>query len=237
MNTKTISGFLLINKPQGITSYEVVKKIKKITGIKKVGHSGVLDPFASGLLIIGINREATKKLNEFLKMDKEYIAVFRLGKESDTYDRDGVIKENLVTKIPTLEEIKKCLATFEGEFEQIPPPYSNKRIKGQRARDLIRKGLAVILKPQKIKIYQIEILDYKFPELKIKVSCSSGTYIRSLAHDFGLKIKTGAYVEKLTRTKIGEYQLKEAIDLSLLNKDNWQDFLKKLDNAVIRSKM
>jgi len=227
MNTKNISGFLLINKPEGITSYEVVKKIKKITGIKEVGHSGVLDPFASGLLIIGVNREATKKLNEFLKMDKEYVAVFRLGKESDTYDRDGVIKENLVTKIPTLEEIKKCLATFEGEIEQIPPPYSNKRIKGQRARDLIRKGLAVILKPQKIKIYQIEILDYKFPELKIKVSCSSGTYIRSLAHDFGLKIKTGAYVEKLTRTKIGEYQLKEAIDLSLLNKDNWQDLLKK----------
>jgi len=227
MNTKNISGFLLINKPEGITSYEVVKKIKKITGIKEVGHSGVLDPFASGLLIIGVNREATKKLNEFLKMDKEYVAVFRLGKESDTYDREGVIKENLVTKIPTLEEIKKCLATFEGEIEQIPPPYSNKRIKGQRARDLIRKGLAVILKPQKIKIYQIEILDYKFPELKIKVSCSSGTYIRSLAHDFGLKIKTGAYVEKLTRTKIGEYQLKEAIDLSLLNKDNWQDLLKK----------
>ena len=234
---KNISGFLLINKPEGMTSYEVVEQIKRITGIKKVGHSGVLDSFASGLLIIGINREATKKLNEFLKMDKEYVAVFRLGKESDTYDREGVIKENLVTKIPTLEEIKKCLATFEGEIEQIPPPYSNKRIKGQRARDLIRKGLAVILKPQKIKIYQIEILDYKFPELKIKVSCSSGTYIRSLAHDFGLKIKTGAYVEKLTRTKIGEYQLAEAIDLSLLNKDNWQDFLKKLDNAVIRSKM
>ena len=220
MHTKNISGFLLINKPEGITSYEVVKKIKKITVIKEVGHSGVLDPFASGLLIIGVNREATKKLNEFLKMDKEYVAVFRLGKESDTYDRDGVIKENLVTKIPTLEEIKKCLATFEGEIEQIPPPYSNKKINGQRARDLIQKGLTVILKPQKIKIYQIEILDYKFPDLKIKISCSSGTYIRSLAHDFGLKIKTGAYVEKLTRTKIGEYELKEAIDLSLLNKDN-----------------
>jgi tRNA pseudouridine55 synthase len=234
---KNISGFLLINKPEGMTSYEVVEQIKRITGIKKVGHSGVLDSFASGLLIIGINREATKKLNEFLKMDKEYVAVFRLGKESDTYDRDGVIKENLVTKIPTLKEIKKCLATFEGEIEQIPPPYSNKKINGQRARDLIQKGLTVILKPQKIKIYQIEILDYKFPDLKIKISCSSGTYIRSLAHDFGLKIKTGAYVEKLTRTKIGEYELKEAIDLSLLNKDNWQDLLKILDNDIIRSKM
>jgi tRNA pseudouridine55 synthase len=234
---KNISGFLLINKPEGMTSYEVVEQIKRITGIKKVGHSGVLDSFASGLLIIGINREATKKLNEFLKMDKEYVAVFRLGKESDTYDRDGVIKENLVTKIPTLEEIKKCLATFEGEIEQIPPPYSNKKINGQRARDLIQKGLTVILKPQKIKIYQIEILDYKFPDLKIKISCSSGTYIRSLAHDFGLKIKTGAYVEKLTRTKIGKYELKEAIDLSLLNKDNWQDWLKKLDNDIIRSKI
>jgi tRNA pseudouridine55 synthase len=234
---KNISGFLLINKPEGMTSYQVVEQIKRITGIKKVGHSGVLDSFASGLLIIGINREATKKLNEFLKMDKEYVAVFRLGKESDTYDRDGVIKENLVTKIPTLEEIKKCLATFEGEIEQIPPPYSNKKINGQRARDLIQKGLTVILKPQKIKIYQIEILDYKFPDLKIKISCSSGTYIRSLAHDFGLKIKTGAYVEKLTRTKIGEYELKEAIDLSLLNKDNWQNWLKTLDNDIIRSKM
>lgn len=222
-----LSGFLLVNKPAGLTSYQVVERIKKITGIKKVGHGGVLDPFATGLLIIGINREATKKLNQILKLDKEYEATIVLGKESDTYDSQGIITERKIEKIPLLDDVLKCLLKFKGEIEQIPPPYSNKKIKGIRARDLIRKGLKVVLKPQKVKIYKINLLEYNFPYLKIRVSCSSGTYIRSLAHDIGEALKTGAYVKELIRTKIGRHSLDKAVSLDLITENNWQKFLRK----------
>ncbi len=222
------NGFILINKPAGITSHDVVDKLREITKIKKIGHSGTLDPFATGLLILAISREATKKLSYFLKLDKEYIATLRLGAESDTFDKEGKIVKKEIKEIPTLKKIKNVLKTFLGEIEQIPPIFSAKKIKGKKAYDLARKGLKVKLKPQKVKIYEISILKYKFPFLKIKVKCSSGTYIRSLASDIGKKLNCGAYLENLIRTKIGEFSLKNAVSLSQLNSENWQNYLKDL---------
>ena len=125
-------GFILINKPPGITSHDVVDKLREITGIKKIGHAGTLDPFAQGLLILGIGREFTKKLSIFQKKDKEYIATLRLGAESDTFDRDGKIVERTVEKIPEREEVEKVLKSFLGEIEQIPPLFSAKKIKGKK---------------------------------------------------------------------------------------------------------
>jgi len=218
-------GFILINKPPGITSHDVVDKLREITGIKKIGHAGTLDPFAQGLLILGIGREFTKKLSIFQKKDKEYIATLRLGAESDTFDRDGKIVERTVEKIPEREEVEKVLKSFLGEIEQIPPLFSAKKIKGKKLYELARKGIKVKPKPQKVKIYEISILEYKFPYLKIKVKCSSGTYIRSLANDIGKKLKCGAYVDELTRTKIGEFSIEKAIDLSKLNSQNWKEFI------------
>lgn len=221
-----ISGFILINKPSGMTSHDVVDKLRKITGIKKIGHAGTLDPFATGLLILGISRKATKKLSQFLKLDKEYIATLRLGAESDTFDKEGKIIEEKVEKIPSINEVKKALNSFIGEIEQIPPIFSAKKIKGKKACDLARRGKKVELKPQKVKIYEISLIKYEFPFLKIKVKCSSGTYIRTLASDIGKKLGCGAYLENLKRTKIGPFSLKEAVSLSELNSNNWKSYLK-----------
>jgi len=228
-------GFILINKPAGITSHDVVDKLREITKIKRIGHAGTLDPFATGLLILGIGRGFTKKLSAFQKKDKEYIATLRLGAESDTFDREGKIVEKKIEKIPERKEIEEVLKNFLGEIEQIPPAFSAKKIKGKKLYELARKGIKVEPKPQKVKIYEISILEYKFPYLKIKVKCSSGTYIRSLANDIGKKLGCGAYVEELKRTKIGEFSLKSAVEFSKLTPQNWKSFLINLKSEQIRN--
>jgi len=218
-------GFILVNKPAGITSHDVVDKLRKITKIKKIGHAGTLDPFATGLLILGIGREFTKKLVIFQRQDKEYIAKLRLGAESDTFDREGKIIERKIEKIPEKQEVEEVLKNFLGEIEQIPPIFSAKKIKGKKLYELARKGIKLQPKPQRVTIYEISILEYNFPFLKIKVKCSSGTYIRSLASDIGKKLGCGAYVEELTRTKIGSFSLDDAVELLKLNNQNWRSFL------------
>jgi len=221
-------GFILINKPAGITSHDVVDKLREITKIKRIGHAGTLDPFATGLLILGIGREFTKKLSIFQKKDKEYIATLKLSAESDTFDKEGKIVEKKVEKIPERKEIEEVLKSFLGEIEQIPPAFSAKKIKGKKLYELARKGIKVEPKPQRVKIYEISILEYNFPYLKIKVKCSSGTYIRSLANDIGKKLGCGAYVEDLMRTKIGEFSIENAVELSKLTPQNWKNFLFKV---------
>jgi len=219
------SGFVLIQKPGGITSHDVVDKLREITGIERVGHSGTLDPFATGLLILGIGREATKRLSGFLTKDKEYIAKIRLGAISDTYDREGRVVFRKVLEEPSEKKVKKVLKSFLGKIEQKPPVFSAKKIKGKKLYELARRGIKVKIKPQRVEIYKIDFLSYKFPYLKIKVSCSSGTYIRSLAHDIGEKMSCGGYLEELCRTKIGEFELRKAVRLSRLSYRNWQNFL------------
>jgi len=218
-------GFILINKPKGITSHDVVDKLREITKMKKIGHAGTLDPLAEGLLILGIGKKFTKKLSIFQNKDKEYIACLKLGVASDTFDKEGKITEKKIRKIPQRKEVKKILKTFLGEIFQIPPIFSAKKIKGKKLYELARKGIRIKPKPEKVKIYEISILKYKFPYLKIKLTCSSGTYIRSLANDIGKKLKCGALVEKLVRTKIDKFSIKNAITLSKLNSQNWKDFL------------
>jgi len=225
---KNEGGFILINKPSGITSHDVVDKLREITKIKKIGHAGTLDPFAQGLLILAIGRKFTKKLSIFQKKDKEYVATIRLGAESDTFDREGKIVERKVEKVPERKEIEEVLKSFLGEIEQIPPIFSAKKVKGKKLYELARKGIKVEPKPKKVKIYEISILEYRFPHLKIKVKCSSGTYIRSLANDIGKKLGCGAFVEELIRTKIGEFSIENAIELSKLNSQNWKNFLIKV---------
>ncbi len=218
-------GFLLIDKPKGKTSHDVIDELRKITKIKKIGHSGTLDPIATGLLILGIGREATKKLSQFQKLDKEYWARIRLGAISDTFDVQGKIMEIKVNEIPTKEKVEKVLRSFEGEILQTPPPYSAKKIKGVKLYELARKGILVAPKPKKVKIYKIELLKFKWPYLEIKINCSSGTYIRSLANDIGKKLGCGALVEELKRTKIGEFSLDKAVSLSEISPQNWQKFI------------
>jgi tRNA pseudouridine55 synthase len=219
--------FLFINKPTGWTSFDAVAFIRKKLRQKnpenkkiKVGHAGTLDPFATGLLIIGVGREATKKLDEFKKLPKTYITTIELGAVSDTYDITGKIiytpnsKQSIDQNI-----IEKIIQNFIGPQKQIPPMYSAKKINGKKLYELARQGKIIERQSTPIEIYDIKLLEYTWPILKIEVNCSAGTYIRSLAHDIGQKLGTGAYCVELIRTAIGGYTLEQAQNLSTLRLD------------------
>ncbi len=215
--------FLIIDKPAGLTSFGVIRELKKITGEKKIGHSGTLDPMATGVLVLALGK-ATKKLANLIKLDKEYEAEIMFGLKSDTYDKEGKVEindEKLCAGI-NLDKIKQALKSFTGEILQMPPVYSALKIKGQRACDLVRQGKKVELQARKVQIYKIEILDYKVkkwqeqifrPVLTLRVHCSSGTYIRSLAHDLGEKLGSGALLFNLRRTQVGDFRIEKAVKM------------------------
>ncbi len=207
---------LLINKPADMTSHDVVNIIRKKFNTRRVGHGGTLDPFATGLLLIGVGR-ATKKLTSIVGLDKTYEAVATLGATSDTYDLTGQITLTPDSKfqIPDLKNIEDVLKNFRGVIEQKAPAYSAKKVNGQKLYALARQGVDVEhLRPtKKVDITELVITDYSYPTLKFRVTCSSGTYIRSLAHDIGQQLGCGAYLSELKRTRIGEYKLEDSLNL------------------------
>lgn len=218
--------FILIDKPADWTSFDAVNFLRSYARQKsgnkkiKVGHAGTLDPFATGLLIIGVGREATKRLDEFKAMPKTYVASVRLGATSTTDDSTGVLSITEMTQRATEQitkkNIEKVLANFLGPQTQIPPMYSAKKINGQKMYSLARAGKIVERRPQEIQIYSLKLTSYDWPDLSIEVACSAGTYIRTLAKDIGEKLGTGAYCAELRRTKIGPYKVEDAIKI---NKD------------------
>lgn len=204
---------ILMDKPAGISSFGVVAKVRGFLRNKfghkvKVGHTGTLDPFATGLLIL-LSGKMTKKSNDFLKLDKEYVAELKLGFKSSTGDPEGEI-EKVNDRIPDAEEIDRILHTFIGEIEQTPPKYSAIKINGQRAYKLARRGVDFEMPVRKVKIYNMDVLEYEYPRLMIRCQVSSGTYIRTLAEDIGMKLGVGAYLTALRRTRIGEYSVEKA---------------------------
>ncbi len=209
---------LLIDKPKGWTSFDVVAKVRGILHEKKVGHGGTLDPNATGLLIVGTGAD-TKKLGEITKnQNKTYEAEIILGENRDTEDVEGKTTSKNEDIIPTTDQVSEIIKTFVGEIDQIPPAYSAIKIKGKKSYDQARKGISVKLEPRKINIYSIDLVSYEYPVLKIICEVSSGTYIRSLARDIGGKLGTGAYLNELRRTRVGEYQVQKAINLSELHR-------------------
>ena len=223
-----MDGILIINKPIGPTSHDIVDKIRKITGIKKVGHAGTLDPFASGVLILLIGK-ATKLQSKFMDAPKTYIGTLKLGETTDTYDLTGIkskfqnpnFKSNPNFQIPNTKIIQKTLKLFIGEIKQTPPIYSAIKINGQSAYKMARRGEKPKIKPRKIKIYNIKILKYKWPHLHIKVKCGKGAYIRSLAHDLGKKLGCGAYLKELTRIEAGKFSMENSVKPEKLTDKNW----------------
>lgn len=216
MEEKPFEKIILIDKPAGMSSFGVVarvrRKLRNEQGKKvKVGHTGTLDPFATGLLIV-LAGKATKKSDEFLKKDKEYEATVRLGETSTTGDIEGEITK-VSEKIPTLDEIKSVCKKLTGEIEQTVPIFSAVKINGERAYKLARKGKEVEMPTRKVTIYSLEILDYTYPELKIRTHVSSGTYIRTLGEDIGKLLGTGAYLTALRRTKIADYSVADSLKL------------------------
>jgi tRNA pseudouridine55 synthase len=212
-----MQGLLLVDKPPGISSFGVVARVRGVikanTGQKlKVGHSGTLDPAASGLLVLAIGAY-TKKLFTLLKLDKTYQAEMILGKKSSTGDSEG-----LITKIsgqqPSLAELKLALKSFTGPITQTPPAFSAIKINGVRAYDLARQNKPVVLPSRPVTIYELKLISYAYPAAVIETRVSSGTYIRSLVEDIGEQLKVGAYTGNLRRLSIGEYQVDSAISLS-----------------------
>lgn len=214
--------FLLVDKDKGITSHDVVNKIRKITGEKRVGHAGTLDPNASGLLIVAVGRDSTKDLwKKYGNLKKTYIAEITLGEERETDDAEGnFIYKSDNTKVFKKEDIVKVLNGFVGEKMQMPPLYSAIKIKGKKAYDLARRGINLSLSPRKVHIYSIKLIKYHHPLLEIEVIVSSGTYVRALARDIGKKLGCGAYLSNLRRTKIGKFKVENSIEVNKLNRVN-----------------
>lgn len=226
---------ILVDKPVGVSSFGVVARVRRelsekagIVEIKgkdgvvrqkrekvKVGHTGTLDPFATGLLILLVGK-GTKRANEFLKLDKEYVATIRLGATSSTGDIEGEIEERAVKTVPTLEQVQRVMKGFVGRIKQRVPAYSAVKINGQRAYKLAREGKTVEMPVRSVQIYELEVLGYSWPELKIRCKVSSGTYIRALGEDIGEALGVGGYLTELRRTKIANYSVDDArkIDLS-----------------------
>jgi tRNA pseudouridine55 synthase len=223
--------FLLINKPKGITSHDVIYFVRKVTAEKKVGHAGTLDPNATGLLIVGVGRSSTKKLGWIAKDTKKtYEAEIFLGEERDTDDSEGeIISETSDFQAQNATLLKKTLMSFKGKQKQMPPIYSALKIKGKKAYEFARKGKKVVLKERDVVIHSIELLQYKYPVLIIRTTVSSGTYIRALARDIGKQLGCGAYLRNLKRTKIGDYNLVDAKDMDELTSNNWKNFAIEID--------
>lgn len=240
------TGYILIDKPVDWTSHDAVAYVRGMVRsyIKehggpvkaknvRVGHAGTLDPFATGLLIIGIGREATKKIDEFKGMNKSYIATLELGATSDTQDLTGTITKYTGTHTTPITEnqIVSVLGAFVGKQQQIPPMYSAKKVGGQKLYDLARAGKTIERQPSDIEIFTIELLfvttdsTEDITSFTIRVSCSTGTYIRTLCEDIGAKLGTGAYCSALRRTDIGEYSVEHAVGPKDLSNDTWVDRL------------
>jgi tRNA pseudouridine55 synthase len=219
-----VSGVLVVDKPVGLTSHDVVQIIRRGTGIRRAGHTGTLDPRASGVLVILIGPAV--RLSEYVSAsDKRYQATIRLGSSTDTYDSEGVVTGSTSAVNLSEEEFTEILQQFVGEMEQVPPPYSAVKVKGRKAYEMAREGEEVDLAPRIINVYSLEVLEWAPPEAVIDVYCSSGTYVRSLANDLGKALGTGAHLVGLRRTKSGRFTLRDAVPLRRLQESfdagNW----------------
>lgn len=223
-----ISGVLVVDKPVGMTSHDVVQVIRNGTGLRRAGHTGTLDPRASGVLVILVGPAV--RLSEYVSAsDKRYQAIIRLGSSTDTFDADGKFTRTDQPVDVTEEQFEKVLQTFIGEIEQVPPPYSAVKVQGRKAYEMARQGEEVDLTPRKITVHHLEVLEWAPPEVVIDVHCSSGTYVRSLANDLGVQLGCGAYLVGLRRTKSGRFSLRDATPLRKLQEafaaGNWYQYL------------
>lgn len=222
-----ISGVLVVDKPVGMTSHDVVQVIRNGTNIRRAGHTGTLDPRASGVLVVLVGPAV--RLSEYISAsDKRYQAIVRLGATTDTYDEEGKVTTSSPVEI-TEEQFVESLEQFVGEIEQVPPPYSAVKVHGKKAYEMAREGKEVDLAPRKINVYSLELLEWAPPEAVIDVYCSSGTYVRSLANDLGKSLGCGAYLVGLRRTKSGRFTLRDAVPLRKLREafeqGNWYQYL------------
>jgi tRNA pseudouridine55 synthase len=250
LKTTNCQGFLLVDKPAGMTSHDVVDRVRRLTGERRVGHAGTLDPFATGLLIIGVGRPATREMQKLVGLDKKYEAVFILGKSSDTDDREGVIVEAPLDNHPQpllhkpykeggQKRVLEALKQFEGEIEQVPPTYSAIKIDGKKMYESARAGKPLIAEPRKITVYSISLIRPIRPigpiiEITLRIHSSTGTYIRAIARDLGASLGGGGYADELRRTAIGPFSIESALPLNSLTPEGIQEHLIPVSDFLAR---
>ena len=226
-----MDGVISIFKNTGMTSFDVVRIVKKVSGTKKVGHTGTLDPEASGVLPVCIGK-GTKIIDYIMNSDKVYEVEFRLGIKTTTYDLEGeIIEKNDPSNINN-EDILKAINSFRGEYSQVPPMYSALKKNGVRLYELARKGIEVEREGRLINIYNIEDIKISNPTVSMKVTCSKGTYIRSICYDIGEALGVGAAMTKLKRTKTSKFSEEESINISDINSDNINKFIISIEDAL-----
>ncbi len=247
-----MSGFLLIDKPEGMTSHDVVSRIRRLAGEKRVGHAGTLDPFATGLLIVGVGRVATREFSKLVGLDKEYEAEFVLGATSDTDDRTGVIASSEGARQSTerllrsarndevANHITDTVKQFTGPIQQIPCTYSAIKINGKKMYEAARAGKPLEAKPRSVTVYSFELIESIQDDagsrdpayIRFRIHCSSGTYIRALARDLGQILKTGGYVQELRRTAVGPFRIEQSTALRDLTPETIQQAILPIETIL-----
>ncbi len=231
MNTDFEAGIFLIDKPEGASSFYMVRQVRRALGMKKVGHAGTLDPFATGLLVICAGRPATRMISEIMEGEKEYLATLRLGIETTTQDPEGEVTSKRPVGLLSRETVEKCLQGFRGELSQVPPVYSALKHKGKPLYHYARKGIEIVKPPRRVMINTLERIDQEqevsdaSPFLNIRVVCSKGTYIRTLGADIGKALGCGAYLTALRRTRSGCFHVRDSVKGEQLQEDDARERL------------
>jgi tRNA pseudouridine55 synthase len=230
-----IDGILIVNKPESKTSFSVVARLKRLTGEKRVGHTGTLDPIATGVLPICFG-QATRMAQFLTNSSKTYLAQIELGVTTDTFDREGKVVEHKDYSGITLSRIKEALAAFTGAIDQTPPAFSALKQGGRRCYELARAGMPVKPKSRRVEITKLELISCQLPLIEINVDCSKGTYIRSLANDIGEFLGCGAYLKNLTRLRCGPFSIQDALSLEQVedafHKDAWKNLIRPVDSPI-----
>lgn len=224
-----VMGFLNVNKPSGLTSFDVVARVRRVstktTGTKKVGHAGTLDPMATGVLVVCVG-QATRLSAYAMQSKKQYRATVQLGMETDTYDAEGKTVATSDSSHITQEQVETALGDFRGAIQQLPPMYSAIKKDGKKLYELARQGKKIDVEARPVTLYRIDLVKWDAPQFILDVTCSPGTYIRSLAHDIGQKLGVGAHLAGLERTRSGGFYVENAVELdTLLDSENWQQYL------------
>ena len=227
-----MQGVIFIDKPAGMTSFDVIKRLRVVTKIRKIGHAGTLDPFATGLLIICISRQATRCIDEFTQLDKTYTAILKLGEKTDTADIEGKIIE--IKDVPdTVEQnIDDVFSLFLGEIDQVPPQFSAIKKDGVRLYKTARKGIQVEIEPRKVFIHTLSFLNYQEPYLEFSSTVSKGTYIRSLGEDIAAKLGTVGHLTELRRDAIGPFSVKDALSLEDITERALENSIKPIEEII-----
>lgn len=225
-----IEGLICIDKPSGQSSHDVVNAVRRLAGIRRVGHAGTLDPLASGLLLVCLGR-ATRLLEYLVGQPKSYLATVQLGQETSTYDAEGEVMARHPVDI-SRQQLTTALDRFRGDIEQLAPLYSAVKVGGQPLYRLARKGEPVERPARVVTIYQLDLLAWQGSVLELRIHCSSGTYIRSIAHDLGQELGCGAFLTGLRRTDVGRYSLADAMPLTSLAQEDWRRHLRPTDSAI-----